>query len=112
MVHSDLQVIRACLLRGRQPDVPACPPDQLISVSNERAGRLEAMRVVPYPEPGKWYLGFQGRHSIENNNWPKVGPKTGPRCNIEKDICMNYLKAYTSLPEFWPENWPQNWTQN
>ena len=35
-----------------------------MTVSNERAGRLEAVRVVPYPEPGKWYLGFQA-HCVE-----------------------------------------------
>ena len=57
-------MIRACLLRGRQPDVSGCPSQRLLTVSNERAGRLEAMRVVPFPEPGKWYLGFQA-HCVE-----------------------------------------------
>ena len=36
-------------------------------VSNERAGRLESMRVVPFPEPGKWYLGFQS-HCVERRS--------------------------------------------
>ena len=36
-------------------------------VSNERAGRLESMRVVPFPEPGKWYLGFQA-HCVERRS--------------------------------------------
>ena len=36
-----------------------------------------------------------GPHSIEINIGWKVCPKIGQRCKIEKDICMNYLKAYT-----------------
>lgn len=70
------QVIRACLSRDRQPDVAGCDAHALITVSNERAGRLEALRVIPYPEPGKWYLGFQSSCVERKSNVTGPCPKS------------------------------------
>ena len=53
------QVIEACLSRKQRPDMQGgCDADSMISLSNKDSGSARGTKVIPYPEPGKWYLGF------------------------------------------------------
>lgn len=55
------QSIVACLSKDRQPDMNTCHGESLIEVSDRDNTTKNALKVIPYPEPGKWYLGFQLR---------------------------------------------------
>lgn len=67
--HEVHHVIYACLSKGRPPRVlsdsrkMSCDNHAaMLSVSNrEHEQGTEALKVVPFPEPTKWYLGFQMR---------------------------------------------------
>ena len=41
--------------------------DSVLQLSN---GSAEALKVIPYPEPGKWYVGFQVRCSQNKSYVP------------------------------------------
>ncbi len=71
------QEVRACLSHRRQADVDDCDPHALIKVTNEvGGGKMKALRVIPYPEPGKWYLTFQSSCVELKSNETKRCPKS------------------------------------
>ena len=56
-------VVTGCLSRGRQPRVIAS--SNVMSCDNHASTlkvanlQLETLKVIPFPEPGNWYVGFQ-----------------------------------------------------
>ncbi len=55
------QVIRGCLSHDRPPPIhmDQCPEEAAFRVSNRNASTMEVLRVIPYPEPGRWHMSFQ-----------------------------------------------------
>lgn len=62
------QSIQACLSKDRVPDIDNCDQEATISVSDKDNSTLQALTVIPYPEPGKWHIGFRTKCYLRENN--------------------------------------------
>ncbi|XP_059082591.1 uncharacterized protein LOC131880099 [Tigriopus californicus] len=58
-----VQSILGCLSKDRAPNMTACNVSSQIEVSTRNQSTMTALKVIPFPEPGQWYLGFQVRCS-------------------------------------------------
>ena len=75
--------------------------DSVLLLSNSS---IEALKVIPYPEPGKWYVGFQVRCS-QNKSYvqcPLNLRSSMVAVEIRLQPCgyvefQNYLKKITSI---------------
>lgn len=89
-------VVTGCLSRGRPPRVTiaqelSCDnPSSTIRVSNlEKQGdfAVEAIKVVPFPQPGLWYIGFQLHCRLKAGNASEIPcPKSSVSTMISVDV--------------------------
>jgi len=55
--------VQACIRKGRPPrfhnGTLRCEPDLLLTLSSANLSTLDASKLLPYPEPDVWFIGFQ-----------------------------------------------------
>ena len=82
------QVIEACISKDRIPDMENCDEEAKLSVSDKNNSSLTALKVLPYPEPGKWHVGYKVRCFLRKSGLEEKCPTSLKAAMISVDLHM------------------------